>query len=94
MTPQVLLMRDDRNAERPVIVFRKGRKLYHAIAARDADVALVTFETLRGMRPLERAGEPYPPRKAASFWLNRDFRTVTKRAHQVLKGLVARKGAR
>ena len=93
MTPQVLMLRDERNAERPVLVFRKGRKLYHAIAARDDSIGLVTLESLRGARPLERRGEPYPPRKAASFWLNRDFRIVTKRARQVLRGLVARKEA-
>ena len=88
-TPQVLV---DGNA-RPLIVFAKGRSRYHAVAARDADIALVTLDTLRDFRSLERRGEPYPVRRAASFWLNHDFRAPTKRARQVLRGLVARKQA-
>lgn len=89
--PQVML---DEHA-RPLIVFaRAPRSLrYHAVAARDTDIALVELETLRGLRPLERKGEPYPPRRCASFWLNHDHRRPTKRARQVLRGLVARKAA-
>lgn len=87
--PQVLV---DEHA-RPLIVFSKGRTKFHAIAARDRDIALVDLDTLRGLRQLERRGEPYPARKAASFWLNHDFRCPTKRARQVLRSLVARKGA-
>lgn len=87
-TPQVLL---DANA-RPLIVFAKGRIKYHAVAARDNDIALVELDSLRGLRPLERRGEPYPPRRAASYWLNHGFRKPTKRAERVLRGMVARKG--
>lgn len=86
--PQVLV---DGNG-RPLIVFQKGRIKYHAVAARDKDIALVTLDTLRGLRPLERKGEPYPPRRCASFWLNHDHREVTKRARQVLRALASRKG--
>lgn len=86
-TPQVLV---DANG-RPLIVFAKGRLLYHAVAARHTDIAVVTLETLRGLREVQRKGEPYPPRRCASFWLNKDHREVTKRARQVLRGLVARK---
>lgn len=86
--PQVMI---DQNA-RPLIVFAKGRILFHAIAARETDIAIVTLESLRGLRALERrAGEPYPPRKAASFWLNHSSRPISKRARQVLVGLVARR---
>lgn len=77
----------------PLIVFAKGRTKYHAIAARDTDIALVTLDTLRGLRELERRGEPYPARRAASFWLNHDHRPITKRARQILRGLVARRAA-
>ena len=85
-TPQVLI---DGNA-RPLIVFRKGRTKYHAVAARDTDIAIVTLDSLRDMRPLERRGDPYLPKRAASYWLNHDHREITKRARQVLRGLVAR----
>lgn len=85
--PQVLV---DGNA-RPLIVFAEGRTKYYAVAARDADIALVALDTLRGFRALERRGEPYAARRAASFWLNHDFRPLTRRARQVLRGLVARK---
>lgn len=78
----------DQNAK-PLIVFGKGRIKYDAVAARD-DIALVKLDTLRDLRELHHNGAPYSPRKAASFWLNYDFRTVTKRARQVLRGLVAR----
>ena len=85
--PQVLV---DGNA-RPLIVFAKGRAKYHAVTARDNDIALVALDSLRGLRALERRGEPYPARRAASFWLNHGFRAPTKRARQVLRGLVARR---
>ena len=87
-TPQVLL---DSNA-RPLIVFRKGRVKYHAVAAGDTSITLVELDSLRYYRPLERNGVPYPPKRAASRWLNHDHRTITKRAERVLKSLVARKG--
>ena len=87
--PQVLL---DEHAH-PLIVFAKGRTLYHAITARDRDIALLTLDTLRGLRPLLRQGLPYPPKRAASFWLNHAHRPPTKRAAAVLRGLVARKAA-
>lgn len=90
VTPQVFL---DHNA-RPLLVFRKGRVKYHAVAARDTTIALVTLDTLRGLRPATRKGEDYPPRRAASFWLNHDCRHITKRARQVLRAMVARKERR
>ena len=75
----------------PYLVFAKGRVKYHAVVAGDRSITLVALDSLRGMRPLQRKGQPYPPRRAASFWLNRDHRTITKRARSVLRGLVARK---
>lgn len=75
----------------PYLVFAKGRKLYHAITA-DTMIRMTTLETLRGLRPLERKGKPYPPRRAASHWLNHDHREfASARAKAVLRGLVARK---
>lgn len=85
--PQVLVDGEGR----PLIVFKKGRTKYHAVAARPSDIALVAIDTLRGLRELARKGEPYPARRAASFWLNHDHRPVSKRARQVLRHLVARK---
>ena len=86
--PQVLID----NSARPLIVFRKGRAKYHAVAARDSDIALIELDSLRGYRPLERNGEPYSPKRAASRWLNHDHRSITKRAERVLRAMVARKG--
>ena len=85
--PQVLVDQGGR----PLLVFRKGRTKYHAVVARSSDIALVTLDTLRGLREVQRRGEPYPARRCASFWLNRDHRPITKRAKQILRGLVARK---
>ena len=76
---------------RPYIVFARGRALYHAVQAEDT-IRLITLPNLRGLVPLERKGCPYPPKRAASFWLNHTDREITKRARQVLRGLVARKG--
>ena len=84
--PQVLV-----DGSRPLLIFRKGRTKFHAIAARESDIALVELDTLRGLRPLMHHEEPYPPKRCASFWLNHDFRPITKRAQAVLRGLVARK---
>lgn len=84
--PQVMI---DASA-RPMLVFARGRTKYHAVAARDTDIALVTLDSLRGLRVLERKGSPYPPRRCASYWLNHDHRKPTKRAKSVLRGLVAR----
>lgn len=89
--PQVFRYRDEDNAIRPALVFHKGRKLYHAVVATHDAIKVATFETLRDLEPLQRRGEDYPPRRAASFWLNHDVRPVSKRALQVLRGLVARK---
>ena len=86
-TPQVYV---DANA-RPLIVFARGRTKYHAVAARESDIALVSLDSLRYLRPLQRNGEPYPAKRAASRWLNHDFREPTKRAKQVLRALVARR---
>lgn len=77
----------------PCLVFAKGRKNFHAVAAQGRVIHLVTFDTLEGLRPAERKGKPYPPRRAASFWLNHSSREITKRAKQVLRGLVKREAA-
>lgn len=74
----------------PFLVFAKGRKLYHAVTA-DTMIRIASIETLRGLVPLERRGEPYSPRRAASFWLNHSVRPITARAKVVLRGLVARR---
>jgi len=87
--PQVLV---DGNG-RPILVFSKGRTKFHAVAARDRDIAVVALDTLRGLRELTRRGDPYPPRRAASFWLNHDFRPPTKRARAILRRLVTRRQA-
>jgi hypothetical protein len=84
--PQVLA-----NGSRPLIVFRKGRTKFHAVAARETDIALVTLDSLRGLRELTRHGEPYPAKRCASYWLNKDYRPIAKRAKAVLRGIVARK---
>jgi hypothetical protein len=76
---------------RPLLVFRKGRVKYHAIAVEDKTITVTTLDTLRGLVEATRMGEPYPAKRAASFWLNHDHRPCTKRAKQVLRGLVARK---
>lgn len=85
--PQVLV---DHNG-RPLIVYGKGRTRYHAVAAAGRRIRLVSLLTLRGLRELHRRGDPYPARRAASFWLNHDHRAPTKRARQVLRGLVSRR---
>ena len=84
--PEVLL--DGQN--RPLIVFARGRTLYHAVAARDTDIALVTLQDLRGLRSATRREDDYPARRAASYWLRHDWRPITPRAKAVLRGLVAR----
>ena len=84
--PQVFV---DHNS-RPVLVFDKGRTKYHAVAAEDTKITLVSLDSLRGLVECQRKGQPYPPKRAASFWLNRDHREITKRAREVLRGLVAR----
>lgn len=85
--PQVLV--DEHR--RPLIVYAKGRIKYHAVAAEDTRITLVELDSLRGLTQALRKGEPYPPRRAASFWLNRDHREITKRAKDVLRSLVSRK---
>lgn len=86
--PVVLL---DGHAD-PYLVFGRGRKLYHAVHAHDHVVQLVTLPSLDGMRPALYKGKPYPPRKAASFWLNRSRREIaSRRLKQILRGMVARK---
>jgi len=75
---------------RPIIVFAKGRTKYHAIEAGDSGIRLIELESLRYLRPVMRNGEPYPARRAASFWLNHSWRPITKRAKAVLRTLVAR----
>ena len=89
--PQVLVYIDEDYARRPMLVFRRGRVLYHAVVAMHNEIKLETFESLRGFAPLQHRGEDYPPRKAASFWLNHGQRPIAKRARAVLRGLVARR---
>jgi len=85
--PEVL-----RNASgRPLIVFARGRVLFHVVEATDSAIKLATLATLRGLQPLELRGNPYPVKRAASYWLNKDYREITPRAKSVLRGLVARK---
>lgn len=85
--PEVL-----RNANgRPLIVFGKGRALFHVVEATGSAIKLATVPTLRGLQPVELRGNPYPPKRAASFWLNKDYREITPRARSILRGLVARK---
>ena len=85
--PEVL-----RNANgRPLIVFGKGRSLFHVVEATDSAIRLTTVPTLRGLQPLELRGNPYPAKRAASFWLNKDYREITPRARSILRRLVARK---
>jgi hypothetical protein len=88
--PPVVLADEHR---RPVLVFARGRTKFHAVVATDTAITLAKLETLRGLVSLERRGEPYPPRRAASFWLNHDCRPITKRARAVLRGFVAKKAA-
>lgn len=85
-TPGVYL---DHN-RRPVLVFARGRLKYHAVEARDT-VRLVQLDTLRGLVPATLREEPYPPRRAASYWLNHSAREITPRARAVLRTLVARR---
>lgn len=81
-----------RNANgRPLIVFGKGRTLFHVVEAARSMIRLNKLPTLRGMQPVELHGSPYPPKRAASFWLNKDYREITPRAKSVLRGIVARK---
>jgi len=83
--PQVLL--DGNN--RPLIVFGRGRLLYSAVVAGD-NIKLAKIDTLRGLRPAELKGDPYPVRRAASYYLNHTDREITPRAKLVLRGLVRR----
>lgn len=80
---------------RPLIVFAKGRTLYHAVAVEHDGITLVKLDTLRGLTPVAKGvhapDDPYPVKRAASFYLNKTWRPCTKRAKAVLKGLVARK---
>ena len=90
--PQVFHYRDDDNSLRFAIVFRKGRTMYHMIAATCDKITSGTVATLRDFKPaLMGDGTNYPVKKCASFWLNHDHRPITTRARAVLKGLVARK---
>lgn len=90
-TPIVMRLRDAEQQHRPIIVFQKGRTLYHAVAARDT-ITLITLDSLRECVEMIRAdGATYPPKVAASYWLNHSTREITKRAKAVLRGLVSRK---
>ena len=72
------------------LVFARGHKHYHAVAAQGGVIHLVTLESLRGMRPIEHKGKPYPPKRAASIWLNHSNRAITKKAKSILRAFVAR----
>ena len=74
-----------------MIVFAKGRALFHVIEATDSAIKVNTLPTLQGLQPVELHGGPYPPKRAASFGLNKDHREITPRAKQILRGLVVRK---
>lgn len=89
-TPIVMRRRDDEQQHRPIIVFQKGRVLYHAVAADDT-IKLITLDSLRNcVEMLRPDGATYPPKRAASYWLNHSGRSITKRAKAVLRGLVSR----
>jgi hypothetical protein len=75
--------------QHPILVFERGRTRFHAIEC-TRTVRLVQLDTLRGLRPLERRGEPYPPRRAASYWLNHTSRPITERARKILRSLTKR----
>lgn len=93
-TPAVYFRAADQVAgsgTRPVLVFAKGRTLYHAVEAGDSVIRLITLDSLRGLRPAELKGEPYPAKRAASRWLNHDWRSINARAEKILRGLVARR---
>lgn len=81
----------DHNAQ-PLLVFARGVRSskYHAIEA-GTTIRLTTLDTLRGLREAAYKGAPYPPKRAASFWLNHSTREITKRAKLVLRTIVARK---
>jgi hypothetical protein len=89
--PFVKVLADEHR--RPVLVFARGRTKFHAVAASDHAIRLVALDTLRGFVELSRNGEPYPPRRAASYWLNHASRPITKRARAVLRSLVTKKAA-
>ena len=89
--PQVFAYRDEDNARRFALVFRRGRTLYHAIVATSDAIKLETFQTLRGMALAQYRGDDYAPKRAASRWLNHDHRPIANRARAILRGLVARK---
>jgi hypothetical protein len=59
--------------------------------ADDSVIKVVALESLSGLVELQLRGAPYPPRKAASFWLNHDHRPVAKRAKMVLRSFTQRK---
>ena len=84
-TPAVFLDR----SRRPLIVVRHGRTKYHAVAA-NGSIKLVALDTLRDLTPALLRGEPYPPKRAASYWLNHSSRAMSPRARAILRGLVAR----
>ena len=90
-TPQVFAYRDEDNARRFALVFRRGRTLYHAVVATSDAIKLETFPMLRGLVLAQYKGDEYAPKRAASRWLNHDHRPIAKRARAVLRGLVARR---
>ena len=75
---------------RPLLVFAKGRTLYHAVIADDTTIKLTMLDSLRGLTPLTYREEDYPPKRAASFWLNHSVREITRPAKAILRNLVAR----
>lgn len=87
-TPLPIVLSDHHS--RPFLVFARGRKLWHAVAV-DTTISIVSLPSLAGLDPVLYKSKPYPPRRAASFWLNRDHRPITDRARAVLRGIVARK---
>lgn len=79
----------DRN-RRPLLVFARGRVKFHAISVQEV-IKPITLDSLRDLVPAKYRDGDYPPKRAASFWLNHTERPITPRAKAVLRGLVARK---
>ena len=77
---------------RPYLVYAKGRIHYRAVsAANEALIKLVKLDDIRFMRQAMYKGQPYPPKRAASFWLNHATRPISDGAKVVLKHFVQRK---
>jgi hypothetical protein len=83
-TTQVLF-----DGSRSMIVFSVKRKYAYAVAMGDT-IRLVKLDGLRGLRPVIYRDKPYPVKRAVRIYL-RSTQPKTKRAAQVLRGLLRRK---